>query len=59
MKTFAYIEVTYILKRIVRIVTSLECKLEIYVLKSLKNKYFSLLGEEIYVPEVIFILFIA
>lgn len=38
--------------------TSLECKVDIYVLKSLKNKCFSLLGEEIYVPEVILIFLI-
>lgn len=58
MKTLAYIEVIHILKRIVWMMTSLECKVDIYVLKSLKNKCFSLLGEEICVPEVILIFLI-
>lgn len=40
MKTLTYIEVTHILKRIMRMMTSLEYKLEIYILKSLKNNVF-------------------
>lgn len=55
MKTLAYIEVIHILKTIVWMMTSLECKVDIYVFKSLKNKCFLLLGEEICVPEVILI----
>lgn len=58
MKTLAYIEVIHILKRIVWMMTSLKCKVDIYVFKSLKNKCFSLLGEEICVPEVILIFLI-
>lgn len=55
MKTLTYIEVTHILKKIVRMMTSLGYKLEIYILKSLKNNSFSLLEEEICVPKIIFI----
>lgn len=63
MKNLAYIQLIHILKRIVRMMTCLECflsKHEVCILKSLKNQYVSLLGEEICVPKVIFIsLFIA